>query len=208
LLCNSIKPKLGVICRIDDSVVLDGLSLVDQAGSPECSSKGLNDRFTTNGINTSEEDLDSKGACRLEADPECHPPAPVVSDGVLRILLANCFGGKCFGSRPDFENQQKVENPKQVERKEERRAKQSHPTATAGLSFNTTKVKAGNAREKERSKQRKPPIWNKRKQDSAAEGSTLLGMETTEDKERGSVKCHTLCSRMFSYGKRMQAYYI
>jgi hypothetical protein len=73
-------------------------------------------------------------------------------------LLASCFGEKCFGSRPDFQNQQKIENRKQVERKEERIAKQSHPTATAGLSFNTTKVKAGNAREKEMSKQKKPPI--------------------------------------------------
>jgi hypothetical protein len=73
LLCNSIKPKLGVICRIDDSVVLDGFSLVDQAGSPECGSNILDDRFTTDGINTSEEDLDRKRACRLEADPECHP---------------------------------------------------------------------------------------------------------------------------------------
>lgn len=82
LLCYSIKPKLRVICGINDSVVLDGLSLVDQAGSPECSSKVLNDGFTTDGIYSSEENLDCKGACRLETDPECF---------MLCGFLANCL---------------------------------------------------------------------------------------------------------------------
>ena len=88
LLRDSIKPKLRRICRIDDSVVLDGLSLVDQAGSSECSSKGLNDGFTTYGIYTSEENLDCEGSCRLEA---------IQSASRSVALLANCLDvlGKC-----------------------------------------------------------------------------------------------------------------
>jgi hypothetical protein len=59
-----------MIGRFNNSVVLDGLLLVEKAGSTEGSGQGLEDGFTRDGVNASKEDLDCEGACRLEADPK------------------------------------------------------------------------------------------------------------------------------------------
>jgi hypothetical protein len=59
-----------MIGRFNNSVVLDGLLLVEKAGSTESSGEGLEDGFTRDGVNASKEDLDCEGAGRLEADPK------------------------------------------------------------------------------------------------------------------------------------------
>jgi hypothetical protein len=62
-----------MIGGFNNSVVLDGLLLIEKAGSTEGSGEGLGVGLTRDGINASKEDLDCERAGRLEADPKSLP---------------------------------------------------------------------------------------------------------------------------------------
>lgn len=70
VLCDAIEPELAFISWVDNSIVLNGLLLVDKAGATESSSEVFDNGFTTDSIDTTKMNLDSEGTGRLQADPE------------------------------------------------------------------------------------------------------------------------------------------
>ncbi len=70
ILGDTIKPKLALISRINDSVVLNGFAFSQALATAESSGKGLDKRLAANGIDGAEVDLDGEWASGLESDPK------------------------------------------------------------------------------------------------------------------------------------------